>query len=116
MLFIRGTAGFRIDRREKGVMALHELHRTEDAAALALARYQAYHTRPSTVAAKEFLGIEGTQRRPLHWQSLPERVEKFCQTWLEWVSVARTYCARVFLFVERSSQNISFLFFSTVGR
>ena len=70
----------------------------------ALARFHAYHTRPSTMAANEFLGITtppsstgsttttldgrttSTTKAPLHWETLPERVEKLCQVLREWVS------------------------------
>jgi len=57
----------------------------------ALARFHAYHTRPSTIAAEEFLGKTGTttgsiRMKPLHWETLPERVAKLSQVLSEWVS------------------------------
>jgi len=78
----------------------------EHQARTALARFHAYHTRPSTVAANEFLGIttppsspgstpttgtlDGrtapTTKVPVHWETLPERVEKLCHVLREWVS------------------------------
>lgn len=52
----------------------------------ALERFRAYDTRPSTVAAKEFFGdSDRSTKSPLHWETLPERVDKLCQTLMGWV-------------------------------
>lgn len=76
-------------------MALSEtqsLSIQEQKARAAVERFQAYHTRPSTVAAQEFLGIvEGRRKTPLHWESLLERVEKLARTLQEWVSNVVSY-------------------------
>ena len=57
---------------------------------IAIARYQAFETRPTTVAAKEFFngdGINGTRRKANNWRSLPQRVRRLCQVLENWVSM-----------------------------
>ena len=70
--------------RERINMSSMRLVSDEERKAQALARIQAYETRPSTVAAEAFFGGNDAQKT-LHWETLPQRVHELCRALEQWV-------------------------------
>ena len=78
----------------------------------AMARINAFHTRPSTLAAKDFFqkstatkdnnsGERRKKQRRNLWKSLPGRVRKLCETLQEWVR-QKKYFAKSFFSLSLS--------------